>query len=225
MAKTKITPANVRKRASQVLNRLRKAYPDARCTLDHTSPLELLVATILAAQCTDERVNLVTKDLFRLYSSARDYVDAPQEELEKAVRQCGFYRNKAKSIKRTCEALLERFKGEVPGTMEELVELEGVGRKTANVILGECFETPAIVVDTHCSRLAKRLGFTKNDDPNKIEQDLMKLWPRKDWSIYSHTLVFHGRNVCHARAPKCSQCVVRDLCQFPESKEGKRIAR
>jgi endonuclease-3 len=208
----KLTQAANRERAVEILKRLRKAYPDARCSLDFGNPLELLVATILAAQCTDVRVNIVTKSLFRKYRTPQAYVDAPQEELEEAVRTCGFYRQKSKSIKKTCASIVERFGGEVPGDMDGLLHLNGVGRKTANVVLGECFDTPGIVVDTHCKRVAGRLGFTRKDDPTKIEQDLMKIWPQKDWTIFSHCLVFHGRNVCQARKPKCGECVLSDLC-------------
>jgi endonuclease-3 len=225
MAKMKLTQAANRERAQEIFSRLRKDYPDACCSLDFTNPLELLVATILAAQCTDERVNKVTKELFRKYQTAQDYVDAPQEELEEDVRTCGFYRNKTKSIKKACASIVEQFDGKVPGTMEELLQLEGVGRKTANVILGECFDTPGIVVDTHCSRVSRRLGFTRKDDPVKIEQDLIKIWPREKWTIYSHTMVFHGRQTCQARGPKCSQCSVRDLCPFPDTREGAKIAK
>lgn len=224
MAGKEITQSRARTRSVEIMSRLRKAYPKARCTLDYRNPLELLIATILAAQCTDERVNIVTKSLFEKYKTAEDYVNAPQEELENAIRSCGFYRNKAKSIKRACAGLVERFGGQVPPAMEELLTLDGVGRKTANVILGECFDVPGIIVDTHCSRLAQRLGFSRHDDPVQIERDLMRLWPQKDWSINSHTLVFHGRNVCSARAPKCSECRVNDLCPFPQkTRSGKSV--
>ena len=216
MGKIKLTQAANRERAEEVLKRLRKTYPDARCSLDFTNPLELLVATILAAQCTDARVNKVTPALFKKYKTLQDYVDAPQEALEEAVRTCGFFRQKSKSIKKACASIVEQFGGEVPGTMEELVQLDGVGRKTANVLLGECFDTPGVVVDTHCKRVAARLGFTKHDDPTKIERDLMKIWPRESWTIFSHCLVFHGRNVCQARKPKCEACVLSELCPYYE---------
>ncbi len=225
MAKLKMTKTANRERAKAVSDRLRQAYPDARCTLDYTTPLELLVGTILAAQCTDERVNMVTKALFKKYPTAQHYLAVPVDELESDIRSCGFYRNKAKSIRRACEALLERFDGEVPGTMEDLLSLDGVGRKTANVILGECFGTPGIVVDTHCTRLAKRLGFTKNSDAVKIERDLMELVDQSEWTMFSHRFVFHGRAICQARAPKCHECVLRDLCPFPDSAEGKRLVK
>lgn len=225
MGAIKLTISANRERARIVYARLREEYPDAECSLDFTNPLELLVATILAAQCTDERVNVVTKGLFAQYRTAQDYVDAPQEEVEKAIQSCGFYRNKAKSIRAACAAIVNEHGGAVPRTMEELVKLPGVGRKTANVILGECFDTPGVVVDTHCSRLSRRLGFTKQDDPVKIERDLMKIWPEETWTLYSHSFVFHGRRTCVARGPKCSACCVADLCPFPETREGKKIAK
>lgn len=225
MAKTALTLEAHRARARQVFARLRAAYPGLRCTLDFKGPLQLLIATILAAQCTDARVNIVTKGLFRKYRKPEDFLNAPIEELHEDIRPCGFYRNKARSIVNTCRKLVERFNGKVPGTMEELLTLDGVGRKTANVILGECFGKQGIIVDTHCARINRRLGFTKQSDPVKIERDLMKIWPEEHWTLFSHSMVFHGRAVCGARAPKCSQCVLADLCPFPKSKEGKRIAR
>lgn len=224
MAKFKLTQAANKERA-KIFERLRREYSDARCTLDFKNPLELLVATILAAQCTDERVNIVTRSLFRKYRTAKAYLSASDEELQGAIHSCGFYRQKAKSIKKTCTAIVHKFGGKVPGTMDELLQLDGVGRKTANVLLGECFSTPGIIVDTHNMRVSQRLGFTKNTDPNKIEQDLMNIWPQKRWTLFSHSLVFHGRAVCQARAPKCSQCVIGDLCPFPDTAEGKRIAK
>lgn len=220
MAKIKTTQAANRERVQEILKRFRKTYPHARCTLDFDNPLELLVATILAAQCTDERVNIVTKSLFKKFKTAQDYVDASQAELETAVQSCGFFRQKTKSIKKTCAAIIERFNGQVPGDMESLLQLNGVGRKTANVLLGECFNTPGIIVDTHCKRVAARLGLTKNEDPGKIEQDLMKIVPQQDWTLFSHYLVFHGRTTCQARKPKCEECPVNYLCPYPE-KAGK----
>lgn len=225
MGAVKLTISANRERAKRVYARLREAYPDAECSLDFTDPLELLVATILAAQCTDERVNIVTKDLFRRFRTAQDYVDATPAELETAVQSCGFYRNKARNIQAACAAIVNEHGGAVPGTLGELVKLPGVGRKTANVILGECFETPGVVVDTHCSRVSKRLGFTKHDDPVKIERDLMKIWPEDTWTLYSHSMVFHGRRTCGARGPKCSVCCVADLCPFPGTREGKKSAK
>ena len=221
----RLTQSANRERAALVLEELTRAYPDACCSLDFHTPLELLIATILAAQCTDVRVNIVTKDLFKKYRTAKDYIDAADEALQEDIRTCGFYRQKTKSIKRTCEAIERDFRGQVPSTIEELTQLNGVGRKTANVLLAECFDTPGIIVDTHCTRLSNRLGFTKDSDPAKIEQDLMKLVPRENWTQFSHTLVFHGRAVCAARAPKCSACPLRALCPFPETREGKRLAK
>ena len=225
MAKSPLTGAKARARAKAIFERLRETYPDARCSLDYGSPLELLIATILAAQCTDARVNIVTKHLFTKYRHAEDYLKVSITELEEDIRTCGFYRNKARNIVNACRRIVEKFGGRVPGTMEELLTLDGVGRKTANVVLGECFGGQGIIVDTHCTRLAQRLGFTKNTEPEKIEQDLMKLSPSGHWTLFSHNLVFHGRAVCTARAPKCSACPVADLCPFPNTKEGKRIAR
>ena len=217
---------NARKaRALEVFERLRAAYPDVHCTLDFESPFQLLVGTILAAQCTDERVNRTTKDLFRKYRGPEDFLAVPREELEGDIRPCGFYRNKAKSLRAMCQTLLDRFGGEVPGTMDELLELGGVGRKTANVVLAECFGGQGVIVDTHCTRVAGRLGFARGTDAVKIERELMTVWPEDRWSLFSHLMVFHGRAVCVARAPKCSLCGVRDLCPFPETKEGRKIAR
>jgi endonuclease-3 len=208
------TLAARRARACRIFDRLRKAYPDARCSLQHKDPLQLLVATILAAQCTDERVNMVTRALFKKYRRPEDYVAAPRVELEDAIRACGFFRQKARFITNVCKRILDVYDGKVPHTMADLLTLDGVGRKTANVILGECFHTPGIIVDTHCIRLSNRLGFTSSDDPARIEQDLMKLWPQEKWTLFSHCLVFHGRTICTARAPRCPQCPVNDLCPY-----------
>jgi endonuclease-3 len=212
-------------RAIEVYDRLYAAYPDVHCTLNFTTPFELMIGTILAAQCTDERVNIVTKDLFRKYRGSKDYLKAPLTELEKDIQSCGFYRNKAKNIAAAAERILEEYGGEVPGTMEELLTLPGVGRKTANVILGECFGGQGVVVDTHCTRVSRRLGFSKQSDPAKIEQELMQVWPQDRWTLFSHLMVFHGRACCTARGPRCSQCPVREFCPFPETAEGKKIAR
>lgn len=225
MAAGKMTLKANRERAREVLDRLARAYPDARCSLDFKNPLQLLVATILAAQCTDERVNMTTPGLFTQYKTAKDYVNAPDEELQEVIRSCGFYRQKAKSIKNACQTIVEQFGGHVPGTMEGLLQLNGVGRKTANVLLGECFDTPGIIVDTHCKRVSARLGFTKHDDPGKIEQDLMRIIPQERWTDFSHCLVFHGRATCQARNPKCSHCCVRELCPFPDTREGRKSAK
>ena len=221
--KTSLT-AN-RARALEVFKRLEKDYPDAQCSLDFVDPLQLMVSTILAAQCTDERVNIVTKDLFKKYKTPQDFAGAPEGELEKAIHSCGFYRQKAKSIRSACRTIIDRFDGKVPGTMDELLQLDGVGRKTANVILGECFNTQGVIVDTHCTRLSRRLGFTKHEDAAKIEQDLMKIVPHEHWTMFSHYLVFHGRAVCSARPPRCSECSVNELCPFPRSAQGKKIAK
>lgn len=225
MPPLKNTLEGKRARAAEVLRRLRKQYPDATCSLDFKDPLQLLVSTILAAQCTDERVNIVTKSLFKKYRRPQDYVNAPPGELEQDIRTCGFFNQKAKSIRNACKTIIERYGGKVPGTMEELLTLDGVGRKTANVILGECYGVPGVIVDTHCTRLANRLGFTKTTEAGKIEQDIMKIVPREDWNIFSHCLVFHGRAVCNARAPRCSECVVNGLCPFPATPQGRKIAK
>ena len=200
-------------RAKQILAGLRAAYPDAHCELIFSNPLELLVATILSAQCTDKRVNLVTAELFKKYRSAADFADAPLAELEQAVRTTGFYRNKAKNIKACCTALVEKFGGEVPRTMEELHALAGVGRKTANVVLGNAFDiNVGVVVDTHVTRLCNRLGLTKGTDAVKIEQDLIRLVPREQWTLFSHWLIWHGRRRCGARKPDCVNCEIAKLC-------------
>lgn len=224
MAQLKLTQAANRARALDIFNRLKKAYPDARCALNFSSPLELLVATILAAQCTDVRVNQVTKTLFKKCKTPQDYVNASRNELEQAIRTCGFFRQKAKSIRNACQRMLDEYGGQVPGAMDALLALDGVGRKTANVLLGECFNTPGIIVDTHCKRVTHRLGFTKHTHPDKIERDLMKIWSREHWTLYSHCIVFHGRYTCTARAPQCAQCPLNDLCPFPTTREGKKLA-
>lgn len=200
-------------RAQSVLGTLRKTYPEAAVALHHENPLELLVATILSAQCTDERVNIVTKDLFRRYRSAAEYASADRTELETMIRSTGFYHAKANSIIKCCTALQERHGGRVPDSMEELVQLPGVGRKTANVILGSAFNrAEGIVVDTHVTRLAGRLGFTRQTDAEKIELDLMKIIPRKDWIDTGMLLILHGRRICKARNPDCPGCPVSDRC-------------
>ena len=203
-------------RLSAIIRKLKKQYPDAHCTLDFTSPLELLVATILAAQCTDERVNIVTKDLFKKYPTAKDYAAADLKELEQDIRSTGFFRNKAKSLKACCAQLGEKHGGKVPDNMDDLVALPGVGRKTANVILGNAFGTPGVVVDTHVSRLAQRIGLTTHtkQQAEKIEQDLMAIVPKKDWTLFSHLLVFHGRSICVGGKPWCSRCVIRPECDY-----------
>jgi endonuclease-3 len=199
-------------RARKVVRGLRKAYADADCALHHQNALELLVATILSAQCTDERVNQVTPGLFRRYPTAADYAAADPAELENWIRSTGFFRNKAKSILGLGQALVERHGGEVPEEMEQLVELPGVGRKTANVVLGTWFGKPAIPVDTHVTRLSNRLGFTRQENAVKIELELQKLIPREDWTFASHALIWHGRRVCKARRPDCEACTLRPDC-------------
>lgn len=200
-------------RLKSIIAGLQRAYPDAHCELEHSNPLELLVATILSAQCTDKRVNIVTKDLFSRYRSAADYARAPLPELEAAIKTTGFFRNKAKSLKTACQSLLERHGGEVPQTMEELTQLGGVGRKTANVVLGNVFGiNKGIVVDTHVARLAQRLGLTREKDPQKIEQALMPLVPQEQWTLFSHLLIWHGRRRCYARNPDCEHCEVHESC-------------
>lgn len=202
-----------RQRAREIVAGLRAAYPDAKCSLDFTTPLELLVATVLSAQCTDERVNAVTKQLFQKYRSAADYAGADPETLEQDVKQTGFYRNKAKHIRAAGEVMMERYGGDVPRTMDELITLPGVARKTANVVLGNAYGiVEGVVVDTHVGRLARRLGLTESEDPVKVEQDLMALLPQADWLDLSHLLIYHGRAICQARRPLCEQCMLVALC-------------
>lgn len=205
--------ANKEARSALVLEALEKAYPDAHCELDHANPLQLLIATILSAQCTDKRVNMVTPGLFKKYPSAKAFANAKQEELEVDIKSTGFFRNKSKAIRACCAGLIERHKGEVPRSMEELTALEGVGRKTANVVLGNAFNiNVGIVVDTHVGRLSYRLGFTREEDALKVEADLMRLIPQPKWNLFSHLLIFHGRRRCFARKPDCSGCEVLNHC-------------
>ena len=200
-------------RTKKIIAGLRKAYPGAHCELNYSTPLELLVATILSAQCTDKRVNLVTAELFKKCHTARDYAEAPQAELEQAIKTAGFFRNKAKNIQACCRKLVEKHGGEVPRTMDELTHLDGVGRKTANVVLGNAFGiNEGVVVDTHVGRLSERLGLTKQKTPEKIEHDLIKLVPREQWTLFSHWLIWHGRRRCDARKPDCAGCEIRTLC-------------
>lgn len=197
----------------QIIEGLHRAYPDAHCELNFSNPLELLVATILSAQCTDKRVNLVTADLFKKYRSAQDYSDAPPAEMEEAIRTTGFFRSKAKNIQACCRKLTEMHAGQIPRTMDELTHLDGVGRKTANVVLGNAFGiNVGVVVDTHVIRLSGRLGLTGETDPVKIEQDLMKLVPPAQWTLFSHWLIWHGRRRCFARKPDCPGCEIQKLC-------------
>lgn len=200
-------------RVKKIIAGLTKAYPDAHCELNHSNPLELLIATILSAQCTDKRVNLVTPHLFKRYPSAAAYAKAPAAELEEAIKTTGFFRNKTKSIQAACKALVERHGGEVPRTMDELRQLGGVGRKTANVVLGNAFNINCgVVVDTHVARLSQRLGLTSEESPEKIEQVLMQLVPQEDWTMFSHLLIWHGRRRCYARNPDCPTCEIKALC-------------
>jgi len=205
--------AELKAHAAELLVRLKREYPDAHCELDFDSPLQLLVATILSAQCTDRRVNLVTPELFRTYPDAGALAAASTKQLEDLIRSTGFFRNKTKSLLGMSAAVVERHGGEVPSTMEDLVKLPGVGRKTANVVLGNAFATNVgIVVDTHVGRLSIRLGLTVETDPVKVEQALMPLFPQDGWALLSHLLIFHGRRVCVARTPRCESCVLADIC-------------
>jgi endonuclease-3 len=205
-------PNPLRGRVRRIDRRLAELYPDATCALVHKGPLQLLVATILSAQCTDVRVNLVTPALFARYPDAAAFATADRKELEALIRPTGFFRNKARSIIECCRQLVEKYNGQVPSTMEELVPLPGIGRKTANVILGNAFATPGIPVDTHVGRLSRRMGLTTETDPVKVERDLMALVPRKDWTMFGHRMIFHGRQVCHARKPDCTGCAVARMC-------------
>lgn len=201
-----------RERVGPIHDILKQLYPDAVCELDHENALQLLVATILSAQCTDARVNLVTPALFARFKTARDFAESHLAELEALIRSTGFYKNKAKLIQGCCRGIIERFGGEVPGTLEELVTLPGVGRKTANVILGNVFGTPGITVDTHVGRLSRRLGLTRHTDPVKVEFALMEIVPRPEWTDFCHRVILHGRQVCHARKPNCEACALAHLC-------------
>lgn len=208
-------------RAKKIIQLLKRAYPDAKCSLNHSTAFELLIATILSAQCTDERVNIVTGDLFRKYRKPEDYLKVPASELQSDIRTTGFFRNKTKSIQGTAKVLTEQHAGKVPETIEELLELPGVARKTANVVLGNAFGvTSGIVVDTHVTRLSRRLALTKEKDPVKIENDLVAIVPRKDWVIFSHLLIAHGRKICKARNPLCAECAIEKYCPSSYLKTG-----
>lgn len=206
----KLPPA--RERVGPITATLARLYPEAFTGLAHENPLQLLVATILSAQCTDKRVNQITPALFARFKTARDFADADIRELERYVKSTGFYRNKAKNIKACCRVLVDRFGGEVPANLDDLVSLPGVGRKTANVVLGDAFQTPGITVDTHVGRLSRRLGLTRFRDPVKVERVLMKLLPHESWTAVSHQLILHGRQVCFARRPRCEACALSPLC-------------
>jgi endonuclease-3 len=204
---------DLKKKTREIIRLLRRAYPDAHCALNHSSPFELLIATILSAQCTDERVNIVTAELFRKYPRPADYLKVPLAEIEQDIRSTGFYRNKAKSVQGTARMIHEEFDDRVPQTIEELLRLPGVARKTANVVLGNSFGAPdGIVVDTHVSRLSQRLGLTAETAPEKIERELNQLVPRKEWTDFPHLLITHGRRVCRALNPQCAECVLEHLC-------------
>lgn len=208
-----MTTIDLKQRTRRIITKLKKAYPDARCSLNHANPLELLIATILSAQCTDERVNIVTADLFRKYRRAEDYLNVEQAELERDIHSTGFFRNKAKATQGACRMIVEEYGGEVPADIERLLRLPGVARKTANVVLGNAYGIASgVVVDTHVARLAQRLGLAAHEQPEKIERDLLELVPQKDWIIFSHLLIAHGRKVCKARVPLCGECMIEPLC-------------
>ncbi len=220
MAKRESTD-ELKSRTRDIIRRLKRAYPDAKCSLNHTNPFELLVATILSAQCTDERVNLVTADLFRKYRKPEDYLKVSPRELEKDIQSTGFFRNKTKSIQGTSKVLTEEYGGEVPHTMDELLELPGVARKTANVVLGNAFDVKSgVVVDTHVTRLSHRLALSQQKTAEKIEQDLIPIVPKRDWVIFPHLMIAHGRKICKARNPLCAECPVEKLCPSSFLKTG-----
>ena len=208
----KVDKAEAAERIKKIWPILKKSYPRAKIALEFVNPLELLIATILSAQCTDVRVNMVTKNLFKKYKSASDWVNADLKEIESDIRSTGFFRNKALNIKGACTKIIEQYDGKVPGTMEELLTLPGVGRKTANCVLGDAFGVPGITCDTHVIRLSRRLGLSDNSDPVKLEFDLAEIVPRKDWTAFSHLLITHGRTVCTARKPDCPNCPVAQHC-------------
>ena len=203
----------IKQRVEKIIVQFSEMYPDANCSLDYKDPLQLMIATQLAAQCTDARVNIVTKDLFKKYSEVQDFANAAQEELEQVIKSTGFYHNKARNIIAACRMLITDFGGTVPSNMEDLLLLPGVGRKTANLLLNDCFGVPGIVVDTHAKRLSNRIGLTVHDNPEKIEFDLMKVVPMEKWGSFCHQLVFHGRAVCNARKPLCEKCGIRPYCK------------
>ncbi len=213
--------AELKQRVRKIIRLLKRAYPDAKCSLNHTNAFELLIATILSAQCTDARVNIVTQDLFRKYRKPEDYLRVSDKELQRDIRTTGFFRNKTKSIQGTAKALTEGYGGGVPATMDELLELPGVARKTANVVLGNAFGISAgVVVDTHVTRLSGRLGLTNQKTAEKIEQDLIAIVPKKDWVIFPHLFIAHGRAICKARTPLCAECAVEKLCPSSYLKTG-----
>ena len=208
----KVDPAVARERVRQIWPILKKQYPRAKIALEFVNPLELLIATILSAQCTDARVNIVTRDVFKKYTSAEDWANADLEQIENDIKSTGFFRNKARSIKGACAKIVEDFNGAVPSTMDELLTLPGVGRKTANCVLGDAFGVPGITCDTHVIRLSRRLGLSHNSDPVKLEFDLAEVVPKRNWTLFSHLLISHGRNVCTARKPDCPNCPIAKHC-------------
>jgi len=209
---------NTKTRTDKIRKILRKTYPTVKTQLRHQNPFELLVATILSAQCTDKQVNSVTQDLFKKLTTPKDFAKVPMQTLERLIRPTGYYHNKAKNIKNCADALIRNFKGQVPATLDELVSLPGVGRKTANVVLGAAFGIPGMVVDTHVARISQRLDFTRHKDPVKIEFDLMKVIPKRAWNDFSLHLIYFGRQYCMARNPKCPSCPINGLCTWPEKK-------
>ena len=208
-----------KQKAQKVIATLKRLFPQAKTELDYTTPLELLVATILSAQCTDKKVNATTPKLFARFKTAKDYAQAPVEEIESLIESINFYRNKARSIKRCCQQIVERFNGSVPRTIEELTELSGVGRKTASIVLAEAYGIPALAVDTHVKRVAKRLGLTSSDNPDRIEEELRTLVPEKDWRSVTNLFILHGRRVCKAKRPLCEDCKISQYCQFYQNKK------
>jgi endonuclease-3 len=221
----KESKAKKRTRLASILSRLHELYPNADIALRYSSPFELLIATMLSAQCTDERVNHVTATLFKKYRSPREYTLVAVEELERDIFSTGFYKAKARNIQACCTALVERFGGGVPRTLDELTSLAGVGRKTANVVLSHCFDTPGVVVDTHVTRLVNRMGLCEGDDAVKLEFELMELMPKTQWREFTHLLIQHGRGICSARTqPKCGECVVADLCFYPKQQAASGAA-
>ncbi|MGD0785114.1 MAG: endonuclease III [Sedimentisphaerales bacterium] len=212
-AVVKIDKLKAKERVKAIWPILKKTYPQAKCALEHGNPLELLIATILSAQCTDVRVNIVTKTLFKKYKSAKDWAGAPLGQIEQDIKSTGFYHNKALNIKKACQKIISDFNSKVPGTMDELLSLNGVGRKTANVVLGNAFGVQGVVCDTHVLRLSRRLQLSANtNDAVKLEFDLMEIVPKKNWTLFSHLLVFHGRNICPARKPDCENCPIAKYC-------------
>ena len=211
-ANIKFDKTKAAERVKKILPILKKTYPNAKTALNYSNPLELLIATILSAQCTDVRVNIVTKTLFKKYKSAKDWATTEKKQIEADIKSTGFYRNKAKSIQQACKIILEQYNGQVPKTMHQLSKLHGVGRKTANVVLGNAFGTPAIACDTHVIRLSRRLQLSENANPVKLEFDLAEIIPKQDWTLFSHLLIFHGRNICKARKPQCPICPVAEHC-------------